>query len=146
MLQWSNTPGEVFSESYRVLKKNRYAIFATLTDGTLQELKESFSAIDPLDHVSDFLPASEIIAWAESSGFTLKQARQETVVENYEDVVGLMRSLKAIGARHKSENQRKSLLTPRALAKLEQAYRARYATKQGIAASWHILLLVLGKD
>ncbi|NBX04208.1 MAG: methyltransferase domain-containing protein, partial [Alphaproteobacteria bacterium] len=141
MLQWSNTPGGVFHEMSRVLKKGGVAVITTFIDGTLAELKQAFSAVDNASHVSDFLTQSSLERYAGASGFSLKAVEAETITEQHKNLRDLMRSLKVIGARHKAADKRRTLLTPRQLAKVEAAYPKTDA----FPASWQVLYMVLEK-
>ena len=145
MLQWNDTPGEVFREISRILAPGGTAVLATLVEGTLAELQDAFRAVDDAQHTRRFLPAHRLLEAAGEAGLALRLARQNTEHEYYPDVVALMRALQAIGASHKQAGQGRGLLTPRKLARLEHSYRERHASAQGLRASWQLLYVVLGK-
>lgn len=146
MLQWINDPSAAWFEMARVLTPGGYISVSTLTAGTLTELKESFAAIDSSAHVSDFYQPHEIMAQARAAGLSLVSARQTPVVEYYAHTIALMRALQAIGATHKQQNRRKSLMTPAQFAQVEAAYEKRYRQKRGLPVTWQTFYLLLRKD
>jgi len=144
MLQWSNTPGQVFSEIQRILKPAGYVIAATLVDGTLAELRQSFAQLDNKPHVSHFFAAHEWLEYAKNAGLSLVNARQKTLVDYYSDMTSLMRSLQNIGANNKDENRHRGLMTPKQFKLLGQSYD-QYKTQKGLPATWEVLFMVLRK-
>ncbi|MDX2112620.1 MAG: methyltransferase domain-containing protein [Alphaproteobacteria bacterium] len=145
MLQWCNAPQQVFLEMARVLKQGAAAILTVPTHGTLAELKEAFAAVDDTPHISEFMEAYTLMGYAARAGFSCLHLSQETITEYYPDSIALMRSLQAIGATNAHHARRRSLMTPRQFARLEQAYEARRSAR-GLPASWQIVFLVLRKD
>lgn len=145
MLQWVNDAKTAFVEMHRVLKQGDVAVIATLTDGTLHELKASFAAVDNYPHVSDFNVPHQLIECAENAGFSLAVAKQDKIVEYYPDTIALMRSLQVIGATNKHTARSKGLMTAAKFTVLEKAYR-QLAHAEGLPATWQILTLVLRKE
>jgi malonyl-CoA O-methyltransferase len=145
MLQWVDDAKAAFAEMHRVLKQGQVAVIATLTDGTLYELKSAFAAVDDNPHVSDFYASHALIECAETAGFSLAVAKQDKIVEYYPDTIALMRALQAIGATNKHTQRSKGLMTAAQFTTLEKAYR-RFADESGLPVSWQILTLVLRKD
>lgn len=142
MLQWVDTPGEVFSEIARVLRPGGHAAVATLAEGTLDELREAFATVDAAPHVSDFAAPHALMAAADAAGLALRQARLVPVTEHYPDAIALMRGLQAIGATNKRAHRRRGLMTPAQFARVEAAYEPR-RRPQGLPASWQVLHLLL---
>ncbi len=142
MLQWSNYPGRVFSELARVLKPGAHAVIATLADGTLDELRQSFLAADRFPHVSDFARAHDWLSLASDSGLAFTYARQAPLVEHYPDAIALMRALKDIGATNKHCTRKRGLMTPKQFSTVERAYE-RFRKPGGLPATWQVLYLVV---
>lgn len=143
MLQWCERPVDVFKEAARVITTGGYMVCSTLAQGTLAELGAAFAAVDDYPHLSSFPAAHEWLRQAELAGFELRQARQVKMVEYYTDVIGLMRSLQAIGATNKHQKRRKSLMTPKQFSRMERSYETQFATARGLPASWQVLYMVL---
>jgi malonyl-CoA O-methyltransferase len=146
MLQWLDKPEQAFSEMARVMKKGGYAIVSTFAEGTLKELKASFSSVDNHSHTSDFLSGAEWIAKAKSAGFSLCQLEEKNIVEYYPDVKSLMRAIKVIGASHKASQRKRGMMTPRQIGLLESHYRTHYGNSQGLPLSWQLVYMILRKD
>lgn len=145
MLQWMNKPKAALSEMARVLRPKYYAAIATFAEGTLDELRQSFRVVDNKPHVSHFIAPHQLLAEAKEAGFNLVAARQVRIVETYPDTVALMRALQSVGATNQHVRRRKGLMTSRQFAALEKAYRDRFATPQGLPATWQALYLILQK-
>lgn len=146
MLQWSNTPLRVFEEIARVLKPGGTAIIATFTKGTLCELEAAFHALDDATHVSDFLTRKTLEDDARVAGLLLRSSESDTIIQQHDSLLGLMRSLKDIGAAHKESGRRRSLMTPRQLQRIESSYRSRFAQTGALPASWQVLYMQLEKS
>jgi malonyl-CoA O-methyltransferase len=146
MLQWLDRPEASFSEMARLLKSGHYAIISTFAEGTLKELKASFTKVDSHSHSSDFLSAEAWMQKARDAGFSLRQSEEKNIVEYYPDVKALMRAIKAIGASHKASSRKRGMMTPRQMKTLEAHYRAQYGNRQGLPLSWQLLYMVLRKD
>ena len=146
MLQWSNNPLQAFKELARVVKPGGRCIISTFTHGTLDELRESFAALDDGVHVNDFGPSNYFSAHAAHSGLKVLASEEEVITEYYESSMDLMRTLKAIGATVKQQGAaKKGLMTPRKLKQLEQEYRNRFAHEDGLPATWHVMYMQLEK-
>jgi len=143
MLQWVNTPARVFREMARITQQGSACVISTLVQGTLHELRDAFAAIDNAPHVSDFLSAHDILAMADSAGFSLELARQNSYTEHHTDVIVLMRSLQAIGATNKASARKRGLSTPQQFAQVERVYAERFGSAKGLPATWQVLHLVL---
>jgi malonyl-CoA O-methyltransferase len=133
VLQWVPDEKKAMEEMRRVLKPGGVLAVATFGAATLNELRESFAAADRYSHVSSFITGEE---WEHA----------EVVTEYYPDVMALMRYLKAIGARNKRLERRKSLMTPRQMSRVGRYYGERFGTARGLPATWEILYAVSRKS
>ena len=138
MLQWVEKPEAVFAEVLRVLKPEGVAVITTFIDGTLRELSQAFKSLDDAPHVSDFLPAEQLIMRAAHTGAVVLEVHEETHEQEIKNVRELMKSIKKIGAGNKNVQRKKGLMTRAQLARVEAAY-------DGNIATWQVLTLVLGK-
>ena len=139
MLQWVEKPEAVFAEVLRVLKPEGVAVISTFIYGTLRELTDAFKSVDDAPHVSDFLPAEQLIMRAAHTGAVVLEVHEETHEQGVENVRELMKSIKQIGAGNKNVQRKKGLMTRGQLARVEAAYDENIAT-------WQVLTLVLGKS
>lgn len=97
-LQWASDPARAFAELFRVLKPGGVLHVATLGPGTLAELAESFSDVDRYRHVNRFVPAGDLATVLAGAGFVDCHLVEESVVAEYDNLGGVLKSLKAIGA------------------------------------------------
>jgi malonyl-CoA O-methyltransferase len=145
MLQWANDPQAALTEIARIMKPEGYAVLTTFTTGTLEELKEAFKAVDSQTHASEFESMNTLATYASSAGFSVKQLHEKTVVEHYHDTLQLMQAIRSIGASHKAAGRNRGLMTKNQLDKLEQAYRGRFHTPEGLPVTWKILRMIVRK-
>jgi malonyl-CoA O-methyltransferase len=145
MLQWANDPLITLREIARVLKPQSRALIATFVDGTLDELRQSFTALDATPHVSAFIEPYQLSALSVHAGFMVLSAERETITAHYPDTLTLMRSIKSIGATNKDTTRSKGLMTPKKLKTLEHTYRKKFATQEGLPATWNVIYLLLEK-
>jgi malonyl-CoA O-methyltransferase len=143
MLQWCATPQSAFAEMARVLKAEGSVVLTTFTHGTLAELAGAFAGVDGFSHVSPFFTPQQLVQAAQKAGLSCLHMEEETRLQHYDSLAGLMRGLKAIGAVNKEAGRRRSLMTPRQMARVEDAYRQH--SGGGLPASWQVLYLVLGR-
>ncbi|GAL29216.1 biotin synthesis protein bioC [Vibrio variabilis] len=138
-LQWCNDLAVPLGEMKRVTKPGGRVHFSTLLDGSLEELKRSWSKIDAYQHVNDFTSLNQVkIALAQSECID-HQLDLPKIVMWYETAFGLMKDLKGIGATH-VEGRSKGCTSRRSLKKLELEYK-RYENQNGLLpASYQICL------
>ncbi|MDR6982953.1 malonyl-CoA O-methyltransferase [Rheinheimera pacifica] len=140
MLQWCAKPAAVFAEIDRVLAPGGRVVLTTLVDGTLAELKQAFARVDKLPHVNRFLPATAVIAAAESVSAINWQFEQRCYPLFYPDVISLARELKALGANQVAGRQSRGLTGKGYWQNLAAAYDSNRTTL-GLPASYQVLII-----
>ncbi|MCJ2375408.1 malonyl-ACP O-methyltransferase BioC [Vibrio sp. ZSDZ34] len=138
-LQWCEDLAVPLNEMKRVTKKGGKLLFSTLLDGSLHELKESWSKIDTHQHVNDFICLDRLnIALAQSACVNHRLDLPQIVVW-YQTAFELMRDLKGIGANH-IENRSQGLVSRSVLQGVETEYR-QFRNELGLLpASYHVCL------
>jgi malonyl-CoA O-methyltransferase len=99
-LNWLDTPQQVFAETRRVLRPGGVFMFSTLGPDTLKELRGAYAAVDRHVHVNRFVDMHDLGDGLVSARFSDPVMDMECVTLSYADVRGLLRDLKASGARN----------------------------------------------
>lgn len=124
-LQWCNDLDAVFAEWRRVLRPQGVVLFTTFGPDTLRELRAAWAEVDGCSHVNRFLDMHDIGDAMVRAGLGEPVMDVDRIVTEHEDVRGLMRDLKAIGA-HNVTAGRPTRLTGKArLRAVEAVYESR---------------------
>lgn len=108
-IQWCNDLDRVFQEVNRILQPNGLFMFSTFGPDTLKELREASAADPDHVHVNRFIDMHDIGDALVRAGFAAPVLDVEHLVLTYDDVFGVMRDLKAIGAHNATEGRRRGL-------------------------------------
>lgn len=108
-LQWCNDLKQTITEIHRILQVNGLFMFSTFGPDTLKELRQAFRGADEYTHVNRFTDMHDIGDMLLHSGFATPVMDMEYITMTYDDVIGVMRDLKAIGAHNATEGRRRSL-------------------------------------
>jgi malonyl-CoA O-methyltransferase len=108
-MQWCNDPDLTFRELHRTLRPDGLLMFSTFGPDTLMELRAAADADPAHTHVSRFLDMHDIGDALVRAGFANPVMDAERFTLTYDDVLGLMRDLKAIGAHNATEGRRRGL-------------------------------------
>ena len=143
-LQWCQNIEQVCQEVYRVLKPNGHAVLAILCDGSMQELQQSWRAIDSHRHVNQFSSQQELHSMARSVGFTVQSHKQsyQSWHHNVRDVLG---SIKAIGANVVTETGNHAPISRQMLHELQECYALEYACQGKLPLTYQVCFLQLFK-
>ena len=121
-VQWCNDLDLAFKEANRVLQSGGLLMFSTFGPDTLKELRAAATADPDYVHVSRFIDMHDIGDALVRAGFTAPVLDVEHFVLTYDDVLGVMRDLKAIGAHNATEGRRRGLEGKGFLHKLTEGY------------------------
>ncbi|UVE17502.1 malonyl-ACP O-methyltransferase BioC [Pseudomonas sp. LS44] len=144
-VQWCADFAAVLSEARRVLQPGGMFAFASLCVGTLQELRDSWQAVDGMVHVNRFRHFEDYQALCDASGLQLVSLERHAEVLHFPDVRSLTHELKALGA-HNLNPGRPGGLTGRArILALIEAYE-RFRQPQGLPATYQVVYGVLRRE
>jgi malonyl-CoA O-methyltransferase len=121
-LQWCNDLDLVFQEAHRVLQPEGLIMFSTFGPDTLRELRLASTADPDHVHVSRFIDMHDIGDALIRAGFTAPVLDVERFVLTYDDVIGVMRDLKALGAHNAAAGRNRGLQGKGFLRKLTENY------------------------
>ena len=106
----------------RVLKPGGMFLFTTFGPDTLCELRSAWSQADECPHVNRFTDMHEIGDLMVQTGFTEPVMDMEKLTLEYQDVIGLMRELKAIGSHNAATGRNRGLTGKDKFAKALKSY------------------------
>ncbi len=143
-VQWCADFAAVLAEAGRVLQPGGVFAFSSLCVGTLQELRDSWQAVDGMVHVNRFRQFADYQRLCAASGLRVLSLETRPEVLHYPDVRSLTHELKALGA-HNLNPGRPGGLTGRArILALIEAYE-RFRQPQGLPATYRVVYAVLQK-
>ncbi len=108
-LQWCNDLKQTFAEMSRILRTDGLFMFSTFGPDTLKELRQAFAQADGYSHVNRFMDMHDIGDLLVHNGFATPVMDMEYMTLTYDDVMGVMRDLKAIGAHNALQGRRPGL-------------------------------------
>jgi malonyl-CoA O-methyltransferase len=124
-LQWCPDLDAAFAEFRRVLRPRGLLNFTTFGPGTLVELREAWAHADGHTHVSRFADMHELGDGLVRTGLAEPVMDVERLTLAYADVLGLMRDLKAIGARNAATSRSRGMTGRGRLRAMQAAYETR---------------------
>ena len=144
-LQWCANFPAVLSEARRVLRPGGVLAFSSLCVGTLQELRDSWQAVDGFVHVNRFRRFEDYQRVCGDSTLALLSLHVTPQTLHFPDVRSLTHELKALGA-HNLNPGRPGGLTGRArMLALLSAYE-QFRQPQGLPATYQVVYGVLQKE
>ncbi|WP_375741594.1 malonyl-ACP O-methyltransferase BioC [Pseudomonas boanensis] len=144
-VQWCVDFAAVLAEARRVLQPGGIFAFSSLCVGTLQELRESWLAVDGFIHVNRFRRLEDYQDLCAASGLLPLDLESRTQALYYPDLRSLTHELKALGA-HNLNPGRPGGLTGRArILALVEAYE-RFRRPQGLPATYQVVYGLLQKE
>jgi malonyl-CoA O-methyltransferase len=140
MLQWCPDPDAVLRECRRVLKPGGLLTFTTLGPDTLVELRRAWEAADAgHPHVNTFLDMHDLGDALVRAGLAEPVMDVERYTLTYDEVRGLMRDLKAIGAHNVATGRPKGLTGKRTLGRMIDAYEAFRRADRKLPATYEVV-------
>jgi malonyl-CoA O-methyltransferase len=135
-IQWCNDLDLAFAEAKRVLKPSGLLMFSTFGPDTLKELRAASK--NGHTHVSRFIDMHDIGDALTRIGFNAPVLDVENYTLTYDDVKGVMRDLKAIGAHNATEGRPRGLLGKGFLQQLSQHYE-QFRTDGKLPATYEVV-------
>jgi len=139
MLQWCDDLDAVFAEFRRVLRPEGLIMFTTFGPDTLKELRQAWKAADPeQDHVNQFIDMHDIGDALIRAGFGQPVMDMELFTLTYDQPMGVLKDLKAIGATNANLNRSQGLMGKTRFQTMLKAYEQ--LRKQGkIPATYEVV-------
>jgi malonyl-CoA O-methyltransferase len=137
-LQWVEDLPAVFAGFRRVLKPDGLLLVSTFGLDTLHELREAFSHADNAPHVSPFASIAQFGDALIAAGFKNPVLDRDEFVLGHDDLAGLMRELRTLGATNAMSTRRRSLTGRSRFARAAQAYEP-WRRDGRLPATWEVI-------
>ncbi|CAI86680.1 methyltransferase domain-containing protein [Pseudoalteromonas translucida] len=142
-VQWSADFAQLLKSLYTALKPGGQVYISCVIEGSLNEIKTAFSALDNNSHINTFNSEQYINQSVQKSGFTINTIQKALYSDEFTSPLNAIRSIKAIGATAQNHsNTRRGLLTKHALQQVCSAYPLK---NNKAHVSYHVMLLALCK-
>lgn len=143
-VQWCGDFAAVLAEAHRVLRPGGILAFASLCDGTLYELRDSWRAVDASVHVNRFRPLARYQQLCGASALQVGVLEAVPHVLHYADVRDLTHELKALGAHNINPGRPGGLTGRQRIKGLVDAYE-RMRQPLGLPATYQVVYGVMHK-
>lgn len=137
VFQWCTSLSLVIKECHRALKPGGWLCFSLPDPTTLQELRQSWSAVDSADHVHRFPSVEDVRSAVLSTGMIIAACESLTYRIRYDSLSSLMESLRNIGATNTSSRRRRGLTSPSVIRRIEEHY-PRPSQDHEVLATWGV--------
>ncbi|RDZ26480.1 malonyl-ACP O-methyltransferase BioC [Lysobacter silvisoli] len=138
-LQWVEDLPAVFAGFRRVLKPEGLLLVSTFGPDTLFELRSAFAQADNAPHVSPFASIAQFGDALIAAGFKNPVLDRDEFVLGHDDLGGLMRELRTLGATNAMSDRRRSLTGRARFARAAQAYEGLRAADGRLPATWEVI-------
>lgn len=136
--QWCNDLDGVFAECRRVLKPEGLLLFSSLGPDTLRELRVAWSAVDSSPRINQFIDMHDVGDAMIRAGFASPVLECEMTTVNYDDVFGVMRDLRGIGAVNSLRGRRRGLSTRSEIKRMSEHYE-QYRCEGKLPATYEVV-------
>jgi malonyl-CoA O-methyltransferase len=137
-LQWVDDLEATFRGVHRVMKPGGLFLFASFGPDTLKELRAASSGVDGHHHVNHFVDMHDVGDALVHAGFSHPVMEMEHLTLTYDELVGLMRDLKAIGAHTVKQDARNGLMGKAAWRRLTENYE-RFRQDGRLPATYEVV-------
>ncbi len=137
-MQWCESLDETFEEFHRVLRPGGFVLFSTFGPDTLNELRQSWAAVDECEHVHNFIDMHIVGDAMLQAGLAEPVMDIENLTLTYKSVFDLMRELKGIGAHNVAHARQKGLTGRKRIQAFEQAYE-KFRSDGVVPASYEVV-------
>ncbi|HBZ93947.1 MAG TPA: malonyl-[acyl-carrier protein] O-methyltransferase BioC [Pseudomonas sp.] len=143
-LQWCGDFPRVLSEAQRVLRPGGVLGFSSLCVGTLQELRDSWLAVDGFVHVNRFRRFEDYQQMCAASGLRSLTLQRQAEVLHFPDLRSLTGSLRELGAHNLNPGRPGGLTGRSRIRALIEAYE-RFRQPHGLPTTYQVVYGVLRK-
>ncbi|MEG3193208.1 malonyl-ACP O-methyltransferase BioC [Lysobacter sp. D1-1-M9] len=138
-LQWVEDLPAVFAGFRRVLRPGGLLLASTFGPDTLFELRGAFSEADDAPHVSLFPAIGQFGDALIAAGFKDPVLDRDEFTLHHDQLAGLMRELRTLGATNAMVERRRSLTGRARFARAAQAYEQLRTRDGRLPATWEVI-------
>ncbi len=135
--QWVNHIDVLFQELARVLKQGGCVYFSMPGEGTFEELKQAWLAVDNAVHVHAFSHQDVLLKAAEKHHFECLHFSQRQDVLGFEHQRDALKHIKYIGAHNLEQNRVKHLTGKHHYFAFSQAFKQQSRFPKAYSLSYH---------
>lgn len=141
VVQWCDTPRDLFREFVRVLKPDGFLVASSLGPDTLNELRAAWAAADATQaHVGRFLDLHDLGDAALAAGMKDPVLDADHISMHYPDVRTLLADLKGLGATNADVERARGLTGKTRFKAMLDAYET-HRREGRIPATWEVVTL-----
>lgn len=137
-VQWCENLQATLQEFLRVLKPGGLLMFTTFGPNTLTEMRQSWEAVDGYSHVNRFLDMHDVGDMTLKAGFAEPVIDVEHFTLTYDQVGGVMRDLKLMGAHNVTQGRPRGLMGKTRLRAMQAAYE-EFRRDGKLPATWEVV-------
>lgn len=142
-LQWCLSPAILFAELSRVLDKDGWLMFATLTQGSMPEVTEAWQGLDDNDHIHHYMSFEKLIEAVESeTGLAVVSKQLSKITMWFDSPQSAIHSLTKVGASLIAADQ--SAISPTKWKAFLAQYEQQRVTS-GVPLSYQVAFVVARK-
>jgi malonyl-CoA O-methyltransferase len=144
-LQWLNSLDQAMREIIRILRPKGIFFFSAFGMHTFQELRSCYhqacleTGYDQGDALVIPLTRSAAEQALHAGGFAHIATESEKIIEYYDSVADLVRSIKGMGARNASPRRNRTLGVRRIWRRMVKLYEERYGSEGRIPATYEVI-------
>ncbi len=142
-LQWCGALDTVLEGIWRALRPGGQLAFSTFGEGTLQELKQAWAAVDDHQHVNLFHGQQQLLSSVQAAGFAGIEVCSDRFMPAYGSVMALLNELKQLGAGTVVTGRRPNLTGKRRLQAMTNAYPVPSGGQ--VHASFHVITITANR-
>lgn len=145
MLQWANDLEDTLVQLRDVLTSQGVLVFSSLSEGTLKEIKSSWSDVDGAVHSSDFLSLLEFKAVAKAAGYSKVTIVPETIIICYDSIREMLQEMKGIGASNARSERVRGLTGKQRFEAFEHAFELHRLNDGRYPCTWEVTYVFCAK-
>jgi len=137
-VQWCQDLDKLFTEFYRVMRKDAVLMFSSLGPDTLVELRSAWAQVDEQTHVNAFIDMHDVGDAMIRAQLAEPVLDVENISLTYSNAKRLLQDLKTLGSRNATEGRARGLTGKARLQAMYQAYE-RFRLPEGLPATYEVV-------